>query len=44
MSAIKNGQILLHCHFNKTIKEPGTSFQSLKLSKIHVRNFCNTAH
>ena len=28
MSTIKNGHILLHCHFNKTIKELGTSFQS----------------
>ena len=23
MSTIKNGQILLYCHFNKIIKEPG---------------------
>ena len=32
MSTIKNGQILLYCHFNKIIKEPGTSFQSLRHS------------
>ena len=25
---MKNGQILLYFHFNKIIKEPGTSFQS----------------
>ena len=29
MSTIKNEQILLFCHFNKFIKEPGTSLSSL---------------
>ena len=38
MSTIKNGQILLYCHFNKIIKGPGTSFQSPTLSQKHVRN------
>ena len=33
MSTIKNGQILLYCHFNKKIKEPGISFQSPGLSQ-----------
>ena len=27
MSTFKNGPISLYCHFHKTIKEPGTSFQ-----------------
>ena len=27
MSTIKNGQISLYCHFNKTVKGPGTTFQ-----------------
>ena len=31
MSTIKNSQMLLYCHFNKIIKEPGTSFQSPEL-------------
>ena len=31
-------------HFNKIIKEPGTSFQSPALSQKHVRNVCHTAH
>ena len=44
MSTIKNGQILLYCHFNKIIKEPGTSFQSPAFSQKHVRNVCATAH
>ena len=38
MSTIKNGQILLHCHFNKVIKEPGTSFQPPALRQKYVRN------
>ena len=38
MSTIKNGQILLYCHFNKIIKESGTSFQSPALSQKHGRN------
>ena len=33
MSTIKNGQILLYCHFNKKIKEAGISFQSPALSQ-----------
>ena len=44
MSTIKNGQILLYCHFNKITKEPGTSFQSAAFSQKHVRNVCHTAH
>ena len=30
---MKNGQILIYCHFNKIIKGPGTSFQSPALSQ-----------
>ena len=44
MSTIKNGQILLYCHFNKIIKEPGTSFQSPAFNQKHIRNVCHTAH
>ena len=44
MSTIKNDQILLYWHFNKTIKEPGTSFRSPVFSQKHVRNVCHTAH
>ena len=44
MSTIKNGQILLNCHFNKIIKGPGSSFQSPALIQKHVRNVCHTAH
>ena len=44
MLTIKNGQILLYCHFAKIIKGPGTSFQSPALAKKHVRNICHTAH
>ena len=44
MSTIKNGQILLYYHFNKIIKEPGTSFQSPSFSQKHVRNVFHTAH
>ena len=44
MLAIKNGQILLYCPFDKIIKEPGTSFQSPAFSQKHVRNVCHTAH
>ena len=43
MSTIKNGQILMYCHFDKIIKEPGTSFQSPAFSQKHVRNVCHTA-
>ena len=38
MTTIKNDQILLYCHFNKIIKESGTSFQSLAFSQKHVGN------
>ena len=38
MSTIKNGPILLHCHFNKIIKGPGTNVQSSGFSQKHVRN------
>ena len=44
MSTIKNGLSSLYCHFNKIIKGPGTSFQSLALSQKHVRNICHTAY
>ena len=44
MPTIKNGQILIYCHFNKIIKVPGTSFQSPAFSQKHVRNVCHTAH
>ena len=44
MSIIKNGQILLYCHFGKIIKETGTSFQSPVFSQKHVRNVCHRAH
>ena len=44
MSTIKNGRILLYCHYNKITKGPGTSFQSPALSQKHVRNVCHTAH
>ena len=44
MSAMKNGQILLYCHYTKIIKGPGTSFQSPALSQKDVRNVCDTAH
>ena len=43
MSAIKNGQILLYCHFNKITKGPGTSLQPPALSQKHVRNIYYTA-
>ena len=44
MPTIKNGQISLHCHFNKMTKEPGTSFQSPAFSQKQVENVCHTAH
>ena len=44
MSTIQNGQILLYCHFNKIMKEPGTSFQSTAFMKKHVRNNGNAVH
>ena len=37
-------QISLYCHFNKIIKGPGTSFQSIALSQKHVRNVCYEIH
>ena len=42
MSTIKNDQILLYYHFNKILKEPGTSFQFPAFSQKHVRNVCLT--
>ena len=44
MSAIKNGQILLYCHFNEIVKGLGTRFWSAALSQKYVRNVCHTAH
>ena len=44
MSTIKNGLFLLYCHFNKIVKEPGTSFQSPAFSQKHVRNVFHTAN
>ena len=44
MLIIKNGHILLYCHTDKIVKEPGTSFQSAAFSQKHVRNVCATAH
>ena len=44
MSTIKDDQILLYCHFNKIIKEPGTSFQSPTFSQKHARNVFHTAY
>ena len=41
MLAIKNGQILLYCQFNKTIKVSGTIFPSPALSQKYVRNVCH---
>ena len=43
MSTFKNSQISLYSHFNKIIKEPGTSFQSPALTQKHVGNVCYTA-
>ena len=44
MFTVKNGQISLYCHFDETIKGPGTSSQPLALSQKHARNVCQTAH
>ena len=44
ISTIKNGQILLYCHFNKIIKWPGTSFRSPAFNQKHVRNVYHIAH
>ena len=34
MSTIKNGQILLFCHFDKIVKEPEANFQSPAFNTI----------
>ena len=49
MSTIKNGQISLNYHFNnyhfnKTIKDSGTSFHSAVMGQKRARNVCHTAH
>ena len=44
LSTIKNGRILLCGHFNKIIKEPGTSLKSPAVCQKHVRNIGHTAH
>ena len=44
MLTYKNGQIFLYYRFNKTIKGPGTSFQSPTLNQRHIRNVCHTTH
>ena len=41
MSPIKNYQFLLYRHFNNTIKELGTSFQSPAFNQKPVRNVCH---
>ena len=41
---MKNGQISLHCHFNKVLKGSETGFQSPALFQKHVTNVCHTAH
>ena len=42
MSAIKNGQVSLYCHFSK-MKGPGTNFQSPALNQKFVINVCHRA-
>ena len=42
MSTTKNDLILLYWHFNKIIKEPGTSFQSPAFSQKYVGNGFHT--
>ena len=44
MPTIKNGQILLYCHFSNIMKGPGTSFQSPALSQKHVGKIFHTVH
>ena len=44
MPTIKNGQILLYCHFNKIMKGSGTSFQSPAFSQKHAGTIFHTAH
>ena len=33
-----------YCHFNKTIKRPGTSFQSAAVNQKDVKNIYHAAH
>ena len=40
----KNGQILLHYHFNKTIKQPKTSFRLQHRVQKNAGNVCHIAH
>ena len=44
MPTIKIGQIVPYCHFNKIIKESGTSFQPPAFSQKNVRSVFHTAH
>ena len=44
MSTIKNGHLLLYCHFTKTIKKPVTSFQSPSLNQEHNGNVYDTVY
>ena len=44
MISSKNGHNLLNCYFNKTIKGPGSCWQSPALSQKHVRTFCHGTH
>ena len=45
MLATKNGHIdTKYFYFNKIIKGPGTSFQSLVLSQKHVKYVCLTVY
>ena len=39
MSTIKNGQISLYYHFNKIIKEPGTSIRLQHWAKNMLEKF-----
>ena len=41
MTNIKNDQISKYCHFNKIIKEPGTSFWCPALSQKYIRDVCH---
>ena len=43
MSTIKNGESRNIFILIKSIKCPGTSFQSAALNQNHVRNVCHTA-
>ena len=44
MSTIKNGHILLYCHFNKFKKEPGTSLQSTENLSKNLLEMCHKTH